>query len=126
MPYILYNEGNGTQVAITSSPTDPVPAGQVQEMFDQHTMDQVIDGDLVWDAATRGFVPTAMNNDDREVLLNQTRANLHASIATLRQWAADARATNVTQGNAVATLQTVVNRLGTFFDRFADDLETRL
>lgn len=45
------------------------------------------------------------------------------SIATLRTWAADAQGTTVTSGNAVATLQVVVNRLGTFFDRFADLIE---
>lgn len=45
------------------------------------------------------------------------------AIPTLRQWASDARGVTVTSGNAVATLQTVVNRLGTFFDRFADLLE---
>jgi hypothetical protein len=47
------------------------------------------------------------------------------AIDTLRQWASDARGTTVTSGNAVATLQVVVNRLGVFFDRFADDLENR-
>jgi hypothetical protein len=54
------------------------------------------------------------------------RANLNAAaIATLRDWANQSRATTVTSGNAVATLQTVVNRLGTFFDRFADLLEVQ-
>ena len=47
-------------------------------------------------------------------------ANLDTAIATLRQWAADARNTTVTSGNAVAVLGVVVQRLGTFFDRFAD------
>jgi len=31
----------------------------------------------------------------------------------------------VTQGNAVNTLQTMVNRMGTFFSRFADLIESR-
>lgn len=52
------------------------------------------------------------------------RANFHGAIATLRQWAIDARAVTVTQQNAVAVLQTIVNRLATFFDNFADLLET--
>jgi hypothetical protein len=50
---------------------------------------------------------------------------LTTAIDTLRQWASQSRSTTVTSGNAVATLQTVVNRLGTFFDRFADLLENQ-
>ena len=46
------------------------------------------------------------------------------AVATLRQWADDAEAVTVTSGNAVATLQTVVDRLGVFFDRFADLIES--
>lgn len=48
-----------------------------------------------------------------------------AAVATMRQWASDARGTTVTSGNAVATLQVVVARLGTFFDRFADLVESQ-
>lgn len=51
--------------------------------------------------------------------------NLSGAISTLRTWSDQAASTNVTQGNAVATLQTVVTRLGVFFDRFADLLENR-
>jgi len=47
------------------------------------------------------------------------------AVATLRQWADDAEATTVTGGNAVATLNTAVRRLGVFFDRFADLIESR-
>jgi len=50
-------------------------------------------------------------------------ARIKASVPTLRQWASDARGTTVTAGNAVATLQVVVNRLGTFFDGMADLIE---
>ena len=53
------------------------------------------------------------------------RANLGTQIATLRSWADDAEATTVDSGNAVATLQIVVDRLGTFFDHFADLLEAQ-
>lgn len=52
-----------------------------------------------------------------------TVAQLTNAVAVLRQWAADADAVTVTSGNAVATLATVVDRLGVFFDRFADLLE---
>lgn len=47
-------------------------------------------------------------------------SNLDNAVATLRQWASDARNTTVTAGNVVAVTQTMVNRVGTFFDRFAD------
>ena len=43
-----------------------------------------------------------------------------AGIKTLRLWSNQAQSTTVTQGNAVATLQVMVDRLGLFFDRFAD------
>jgi hypothetical protein len=57
-------------------------------------------------------------------LLNKREARIAAAVPVLRQWATDARATTVTQGNAVATLQVVVTRLGTFFDNFADLLQS--
>lgn len=60
-------------------------------------------------------------NNDR-----QTKAtNLSASIATLRTWSTEAAGTTVTAGNVVAVTQTMVNRLGIFFSRFADLLEVQ-
>ncbi len=41
-------------------------------------------------------------------------------VKTLRLWATQAQGTTVTNTNAVATLQIVIDRLGLFFDRFAD------
>lgn len=46
------------------------------------------------------------------------------AVTTLRQWAGDAETTVATSGNAVAVLQQVVDRLGVFFDRFADLIES--
>lgn len=51
------------------------------------------------------------------------RVSLTNAISTLRTWASQAASTTVTSGNAVATLQTVVTRLGIFFSNFADLLE---
>lgn len=48
---------------------------------------------------------------------------LAASIATLRSWALDAQSTTVTNGNNNVVTQTMVDRMGVFFDRFADLLE---
>lgn len=53
------------------------------------------------------------------------RQNVGNAVATLRQWSDDAEATTVTSGNAVAVLQAMVNRLGIFFDRFADLVEAQ-
>lgn len=50
---------------------------------------------------------------------------LEQAIPTLRQWADDAAATTATSTNAVNVLNVVVDRLGVFFDRFADLLENR-
>jgi hypothetical protein len=47
------------------------------------------------------------------------------AVANLRTWAEDARNTTVTGANNDTVTQTVVDRLGTFFDRFADLIESR-
>lgn len=56
---------------------------------------------------------------------DQKLADLGAAVATLRTWSTQAKSTTVTTQNAVPTLQTVVNRLGTFFDHFANLLEAQ-
>ncbi len=62
---------------------------------------------------------------DAGIVLDQKATNVSQSVTTLRQWAADAASTTVTTGNQVVVLQQVVDRLGTFFDRFADLIESR-
>lgn len=52
-------------------------------------------------------------------------SNLRAAIDTLRQWADDAAGAKVTNTNNTQVTQVVVDRLGVFFDRFADLLENR-
>lgn len=54
--------------------------------------------------------------------INQ-KNSLSNSLSTLRSWATQAAGTTVTSNNAVAVLQTITTRLGTFFDNFADFLE---
>lgn len=83
--------------------------------------------------ATRNDVPPAyldrfdaMSAQDQAAALAlidarvSANTNLDGVVSTLRSWASDARATTVTAGNVVAVTQTMVNRLGVFFDRFAD------
>lgn len=75
----------------------------------------LVDGDEV---SQKIFaVETAAETDRRD--------RLAAAAATLRSWAEDARATDVTRDNAVQVLDVVVDRLGVFFDRFADLLDDR-
>ncbi len=62
---------------------------------------------------------------DAGLVLDQKATNVSQAVVTLRQWASDAESTTVTKANSVATLQTVINRLGIFFDRFADLIESR-
>lgn len=62
-----------------------------------------------------------LDADDRDA----KRTAVGQSVATLRQWAADAASTSVTNGNNNAVTQTMVNRLGVFFDRFADLIEAQ-
>lgn len=45
---------------------------------------------------------------------------LQNGIITLKQWADEAEAITVTSGNSVAVLNTTMDRLAIFFDRFAN------
>jgi len=47
------------------------------------------------------------------------------AVVTLRTWATQAASTVVTNGNNTQVTQTLVDRLGVFFDRFADLVESR-
>lgn len=62
---------------------------------------------------------------ERRVYSDPQVDNLHKAAKVLKQWARDADKVNVTSQNAVQTLQVVVDRLGIFFDNFADLLETQ-
>jgi hypothetical protein len=50
---------------------------------------------------------------------------LLAAIPTLRTWVTQLEAINVTNGNAVATLQALIDRQEIFYARFADLLEAQ-
>jgi len=92
-------------------------------------IEKIVQGDLVVPnghhttytvtALTQAELDAIADNADRTT----KRLNVSNAVATLRTWATQAGNTTVTQGNAVATLQTVVDRLGIFFDRFADLIE---
>lgn len=52
------------------------------------------------------------------------RAKLRSATGTLRSWAEDARTSPaVTTGNVVQQVQTMKDRLGIFFDNFADFID---
>lgn len=53
------------------------------------------------------------------------RTSVAGAVSVLRGWADDAQSTTVTSGNAVQVLNLVVDRLGVFFDRFADLVEAQ-
>lgn len=126
LAYILHDTTSGALVSLTTAPPDPVPAGQTLVVIGEVDAARYVDGFMRWNVTTRaledvpGFDPHAL-----EEAKAAAKALLEQSIPTMRQWASDARGTTVTSGNAVATLQVVVNRLGTFFDKFADLLELR-
>ena len=86
--------------------------------------------DVSWPFVTDQFVKTwteraktatELDNDDRET----KRTTVGNSVDTLRQWALDAQSTSVTNGNNNNVTQTMVDRLGVFFDRFADLIEAQ-
>ena len=47
-------------------------------------------------------------------------SELRNAVTTLRTWSDQAAGANVTQANAIATLQATVRNLGVFYDQFAD------
>lgn len=74
--------------------------------------------DIVVQAHEGGTSPFVLMREERAFVLTQ-------AVPTLRQWAADAEATTATNTNAVQVLNVVIDRLGVFFDRFADLLENQ-
>jgi hypothetical protein len=80
-----------------------------------------VDGPVTTAAAAPQVVAALIES----TVIDARRLRLDQAAATLRQWAADADATTVTAGNAVAVLGVVVDRLAVFFDRFADLLDER-
>ncbi len=66
-------------------------------------------------------VDDQIDAEDRE----QKGANVSQAVSTLRQWAIDAAGTSVNNGNNTNVTQQVVDRLGIFFDRFADLIESK-
>lgn len=104
--------------------TDTARPADTADTTHDRTID-VVDGTptVVWTARPKTTEEQAADTDRAAF---QTREdNLAAAVATLRQWAQDAAGTTVTNGNNTAVTQTVVNRLGVFFDRFADLIENR-
>lgn len=92
---------------------------------------------LVATAVETGSNPIVLTRDWSIVALTQAELNEIAdnatrnakrtlvanAIPTLRTWATELKAVNVTSGNAVATLQALINRQEVFYARFADLLE---
>ena len=70
-------------------------------------------------ALTQAEIDAAADNADRAAKLT----GVGTQVATLRAWAATAAGTTVTNGNAVAVLQVVVDHQATFFAKFADLIE---
>ena len=66
-----------------------------------------------------------VDDHDAGLVLDVKRSNVDQAVATLRQWAIDAENTTVTNGNNTTVTQIMMDRLGVFFDRFADLIETR-
>ena len=105
---------------------DPIPTPGVD--YDT-SIEKVVQGNLVVEnghhktytvvALTQAELDANADNADRDT----KRINVGNAVDTLRTWATQAGNTTVTQGNAVGTLQLVVDRLGVFFDRFADLIE---
>lgn len=101
-----------------------------------------------FNAATQKLVATAVETGSNPIVLTRdwqivalTQAELDAiadnaarnakrtlvanAIPTLRTWATQLEAVTVTSGNAVATLQALIDRQEVFYARFADLLEAQ-
>ena len=78
---------------------------------------------VVW--TERAKTPAELDAETEQAERETRDGNRSGSIATLRQWADDAAATTVTNGNNNQVTQVAITRLGVFFDRFADLLENQ-
>lgn len=86
---------------------------------------ELVDGvpTVVW--TERAKTQAELDAEAEAAAQAERKAILEGAIPSLRLWADDAAATDVTSTNAVNVLQVVVDRLGVFFDRFADLLENQ-
>ena len=108
---------------------DPIPTPGVD--YDP-AIEKIVQGDLVVpNGHHTTYTVTALTQAELDAIADTADRQAKgdnitpAMINTLRTWATQAGNTTVTQGNAVNTLQTMVNRMGTFFSRFADLIESR-
>ena len=108
---------------------DPIPTPGVD--YDS-AIEKIVQGDLVVpNGHHTTYTVTALTQAELDAIADTADRQAKgdnitpAMINTLRTWATQAGNTTVTQGNAVNTLQTMVNRMGTFFSRFADLIESR-
>jgi len=86
------------------------------------------DSDLVL-VETRPATPDEIELVDNQIEFEdreQKQSNVEQAVDTLRQWAIDSAGTTVTDQNNTAVTQQIVDRLGVFFDRFADLIESKL
>ena len=126
----------------TKEPTQPNPARWVKvarnapPAYDPltHRLERVVTVAADKSAVTISWNAVALTQqeiDDRDAAQaddtdrETKRTNVGGAVATLRQWAADAAGTTVNNGNNTQVTQVLVNRLGIFFDRFADMIEAQ-
>ena len=96
---------------------------EITELFDQSgvvTFRHTVDGTVVEERSATVEEQEAFADGEKQQRVDTIQNQFPGAVRTLRTWANQAQNTNVTNQNAVATLQIVVDRLGLFFDRFAD------
>ena len=96
---------------------------EVIELFDQSgviTFRHIVDGSVVEERSATVDEQEVFADGEKQQRIDTIQSQFPGAVRTLRTWANQAQNTNVTNQNAVATLQIVVDRLGLFFDRFAD------
>lgn len=99
------------------------PADTATTTYDRSV--ELVDGTptVVW--TERPKTQSELDAEAEREARQERDTTLEGAISTLQQWADDAAGTTVTSDNAVQVLGVVVDRLGVFFDRFADLLENR-
>ena len=96
---------------------------EVTELFDQSgviTFRHTVDGTVVEERPATVDEQEAFADGEKQQRVDTIQNQFPGAVRTLRTWSRQAQNTTVTNNNAVATLQVVVDRLGLFFDRFAD------
>jgi hypothetical protein len=110
-------------VVLQESTVVPAYDSSTQKLDNWRWVDDEQEQTATWTADVVDLTQAELDERADELRRAGFQATLAAGISTMREWADQMDAITVTSGNAVATVQNIVDNLPTFFRGFADLLE---